>query len=77
METHRADAEDAATTGRGPGARRNRGAPPLPLAARRVLWERTWDRLLGEPPTGPAPAVRGEPGEGRPGTRSAAEGGAR
>ena len=34
------------------------GGPPLPLAARRALWERVWDRLLAPPAPEPgAPAT--------------------
>ncbi len=30
--------------------RTNRGEP-LPLEARRILWQRVWDRLLAPPPS--------------------------
>lgn len=44
--------------------RRTRGGGPLPLEARRILWQRLWDRLLALPlgesadPTGQPGAVR-------------------
>jgi hypothetical protein len=46
------------------GPRRGRGAPlPLPLEARRAIWERIWARLLAPPTDAPAeapPDPRGE-----------------
>ena len=38
---------------------------PLPLEARRVLWQRLWDRLLA-PPTAEAPPPPGPTRDGRP-----------
>jgi len=76
MEACPKDREETATTDRGPGTRRNRGAPPLPLAARRALWDRTWDRLLG-PAADPGPSAQGEPGEATSTPAPLGKGGAR
>ena len=38
---------------------------PLPLEARRVLWQRLWDRLLA-PPTTELPPPPGPTRDGRP-----------
>lgn len=38
---------------------------PLPLEARRVLWQRIWDRLLA-PPTAETPPSPGPTRDGRP-----------
>lgn len=77
MDAHRADRGGAATAGRGPGTPKTTNAAPLPLAARRVLWDRTWVRLLAVPPAEPDPTPRGKPGEGDPGPIASAEGGVR
>lgn len=72
MDPHRADRDGATAAGRRSDNPRTSTAVPLPLAARRVLWQCTWDRLLApsapEPedqataPTSPAE----EPAEGGP-----------
>ena len=44
---------------------RTNGSGPLPLEARRVLWQRLWDRLLA-PPTAESPPPPGPTRDGRP-----------
>lgn len=46
--------------------RRTQGSGPLPLEARRILWQRLWDRLLAPPPehaAGTEPALDWVPPE--------------
>ena len=45
--------------------RANQGNAPLPSEARRVLWQRLWDRLLAPPPD-LAPPPPGPTRDGRP-----------
>ena len=45
--------------------RRTASNGPLPLEARRVLWQRLWGRLLA-PPTAEAPPPPGPTRDGRP-----------
>ena len=45
--------------------RRTNGRGQLPLEARRVLWQRLWDRLLA-PPTAETPPPPGPTRDGRP-----------
>ena len=45
---------------------RTNGRSPLPIEARRVLWQRLWDRLLAPPPDLSPPAP-GPTRDGRPG----------
>ena len=44
---------------------RTNGRRPLPLEARRVLWQRLWDRLLAAPPD-LSPPPPGPTRDGRP-----------
>ena len=60
MEGHRTGLGDAAATGPGLGESRKEGAILLPLAARRVLWQRVWDRLLTPPPDDPRAPTRSD-----------------
>ena len=45
--------------------RRRSDRRPLPVEARRLLWQRLWDRLLA-PPTIEAPPPPGPTRDGRP-----------
>lgn len=68
--------KDTATAGVA-DARHPRTPAPLPLAARRALWDRVWDRLLVAPPVEPGSGPDRDPSEATPAQSPTEKGGAR